>query len=637
MRRYPEYKEEPTLESKQESWIRGLDTLVSATQIRPDELAEAEDIMLVEDGKVQCPRDGQAYFGNSSGDRVTGLFNFYKSDGTKSLLRTVGTALQKYNSSTGDFDDVSGFTYTTGLNTNAITAYDSLYICNGTDKLTKYDGSSITSYTEISAPDAPTVARTAGSAGTYTFSYKITAVTAVGETTASTAGTQTLSVGTLDTDNYLTVSWSAVTDATGYNVYGRTDGNWKFIVYLEGNGSVSYIDKGAVTPQDSFPPPEGNTTGGPVGKYIDVYKDSLFILGDPNNPSRLYYSGGGDHITDFTIAGGGGFIDISKNDGQVGTGLKLFKNSMLVFKEDSVYQFSFTTDGLPSVTQVTSAVGCIAPRSIIAVENDIFFAARRGIFTIGNESGFAFDVLRTNELSARVRPIYMTIDQAYIQNISAIYATAQDANLVIFAYTPSGGTTNSKAIVFDRERTGWYRWNGINANCFVTYRSTTGVARFLYGDDTSGYVCEILTGSQDFGTAIHGHFKLKAENFKSGARYKTLKDIDIILRNPTGSVLMNVIKEGVTTAHTANITTISPSINMGHYVMAEFLLGESYGTGVSAQDDNLLKTFKNVNIGGRAFQLEFDNNSNASFTLLYAGMRAKQKSVGYRESGDIVS
>ena len=108
------------LVSQQEKWIRGLNTLVSNTQIRDDELSSATDIQLVEDGKVQCPRDGQDYFGSSTGSRVTGLFAYYKSDGTRELLRTTATALRKYNSGTQAWDAVSGFTYTTGLNTNAV-------------------------------------------------------------------------------------------------------------------------------------------------------------------------------------------------------------------------------------------------------------------------------------------------------------------------------------------------------------------------------------------------------------------------------------------------------------------------------------------------------------------------------------
>ena len=46
-------RKEKLLISKQKRWIRGLNTLVSDTQIRPDELSEATDIQLVEDGKIQ--------------------------------------------------------------------------------------------------------------------------------------------------------------------------------------------------------------------------------------------------------------------------------------------------------------------------------------------------------------------------------------------------------------------------------------------------------------------------------------------------------------------------------------------------------------------------------------------------------
>lgn len=112
MRIYQKQKrKQDLLISKQNRWIRGLNTLVSNTQIRPDELAEATDIMLVEDGKVQCPREGQDYYGTESGNRVSGLFAFYKSDGTKQLIRVAQSNLQKYNTSTGGWDNIEGKTY----------------------------------------------------------------------------------------------------------------------------------------------------------------------------------------------------------------------------------------------------------------------------------------------------------------------------------------------------------------------------------------------------------------------------------------------------------------------------------------------------------------------------------------------
>lgn len=627
------------LTATQDKWPRGLNLLVSKSEIRPDELTSATDIQLVEDGKIQCPRDGQDYFGNdTSGSRITGLLPFYKSDGTKELLAMVGTTVKKYNSSTSGWDSVTGYTYTTTLNANGVTAYDRLYLVNGTDPLTYYDGTNITTFTAISAPNAPTVTRT-GSSGSYTFSYKITAVTAAGETNASSAGSTTLNQATLDTSSYMTVTWSSVTNATGYNVYGRKDGSWTFITYLEGNTSTTYVDKGTVTPSPVFTPPEGNTTGGVTGKYIELYKDSLFVYGDPDNPSRLYYSAGGDLINDFTVGSGGGFIDISKNDGQIGTGIKVFKDSLIIFKEDSIYKFAFDTSGLPSVTQVNPAIGCIAPRSVVALDNDLIFASRVGFSTLGNSPGFAFDVLRVNEQSARVRSEYKAIAPAYIDNIAGIYVNDSTKKLVIFSYTPSGSTTNTKAMVLDTERGGWYIWTNIQANCWAIYRGSDEVTHYLYGDDNSGRIKEILTGTDDFGTAIQGSFGLKAEDFDDIARYKTIRDVSAVLRRPTGTVNMSLVVDGSTTAFSSNITTVRPSINFGHFIWSEFLLGESSGSGaITTSDEIVLRTRKNINQLGKTFELQFDNGTGgASFVLLGIKMTARARSERYRAVSDLIT
>ena len=636
MRLYPTSKDKrKEVVEQMDTWIRGLNTLVSNTQIKPNELSEATDVQLVEDGKIQVPRDGQSYYGEESGSKVTGIFPYYKSDGTNQLIRMSGTTLQKYNA--GSWNDIGGFAYTTGLNTEAVTAFDELFIVNGTDNLTKYDGSSVTSFTAISAPSAPTVTRTAGSAGTYTYSYKITAVTAVGETVASTADSETLDKTSLDSSNYFTITWSAVASAVGYNLYGRKDGQWYYMAYLEGNGSTTYIDKGTVTPAEAFTPPEGNTTGGPKGRYIAVYKDSLFLLGDPDNPSRLYYSAGGDLISDFTVGSGGGFLDVSKNDGQKGTGLKVFKDSLIIFKRSSIYQFSFSTSGLPQIEQVSAAVGAVNQRGITTVENDIFFVSDRGIFTIGNEAGFAFDVLRTNELSAKVRSLFQAIAADRIEDVSTIYATESNTNLVIFSYTPTGGSTNSEALVYDRERLGWLKWTNISANCWTNYRESGGAGKVLYGDDGSGYVKQILVGSDDFGSSISATIRMRAIDFGLPANYKTLKDIDVKLRSPTGSITMNIIKDGVQTVETLPLTTIAPSVNFAHYLFTGFTFSDSTGTGVSVADDNILKTKRSLNIEGISYLIEFKNISSSSFVILYVGMTAKPKSVRYRKSADLIA
>lgn len=618
-------------------WTRGENELVSSYKVKPEEVAQLVDCQLTEDGSIQFPRDGQAYYGGTSGSKVTGVFSYYKSDGTKELIRMSGTTLQKKN---GDsWTNITGKTYTTTLDTNGVMAYDRLYLVNGIDALSYYDGSVIQTFTAISAPTGPSVSRTGGSVGSYTFSYKVTAVTNIGETLPTAAATATANQATLDTSVYMTFSWTAATNAVGYNVYGRKDGSWYFMKYIEGNSSTSYADKGTDTPNELFTPPDSNSTGGPVGTQIELYKDSLFIIGDPSNPSRLYYSGGGDKINDFSVTNGGGFVDINKNDGQKGTGLKVFKNTILVFKEDSIYQFSFATTGSPQVVQVTPAVGCVSGRSIVAVENDIFFAHLRGIFSIGNEQGFAIDVLRSNEISQKERPTWRSIAPDRYDSISAVYATKNNVNLIIFSYTPTGSSYNSKAIVYDRERLGWYKWNNIQANSWTNYIDSSGDLHVLYGDDNSGYVKEVLTGSDDFGTPISGYAYLRSESFEDPTVYKKLKDVSVVLRNPVGSANMSIVADGMSTVYQTNINTISPSINFGHYVWSEFLFGESYGTGsVTTSDEVVLRTKRNINSVAKMFQLRFDNGSSgASFVLMGVKLVAKPKSERYRKVTDLIT
>lgn len=512
-------------------------------------------------------------------------------------------------------------------------------MANGTDNLTYYDGSSVTTFTDLDTPTGLSVTRT-GTDGTYTMSYRVSAVSATGETLACDAITKTAAVATPTTTAYMSLAWTAVTGAIGYNIYGRTSGHEKFLKYVEGQTTVAYDDKGTETESTVFTLPEADTTAGPTGSYISLYKDSLFIAGDWLSPSRLYYSAGGDRIHDFSVANGGGFIDINKNDGQRITGMIVFKNSLLVFKEDSIYQFEFATSGLPQVTQVNPAVGCIAPRSIVAVENDVFFASRRGVFTIGNEAGFAFDVLRTNELSSRVRSVFQTIDEGHLGDISAVYATKSNVNLVVFSYTPSGSDYNSKAIVYDRERLAWYKWSNIRANCWVNWVDTSGVTRVLYGDDFSGYVKEILTGTTDFGSYIQGTVTMKSVDFGEGLdTYKKLKDVSAVLREPTGQVTMTILKDGAETQTTMNISTVNPMINWGHYIFTDFLFMDSYGTGaVTSSDDIVLRTKRNLNYEGKAFQLSFTNGiGGSSFTLLQSTMLAKPRSIRYRVSTDLIS
>lgn len=84
-------------------------------------------------------------------------------------------------------------------------------------------------------------------AGTY--SYKVTAINAAGETLASIAAEVVVGAGTAT--NRTQVNWTAVAGATGYKVYGRTGGAELLMATV--GAVVLWIDDGSVAPAGALP------------------------------------------------------------------------------------------------------------------------------------------------------------------------------------------------------------------------------------------------------------------------------------------------------------------------------------------------------------------------------------------------
>jgi hypothetical protein len=77
---------------------------------------------------------------------------------------------------------------------------------------------SVGGVTGPSTPSAPTVTPT-GTTGSTSYSYAIVAIDASGQSAASLATQTTTGNATLSATNYNTISWSAVSNATSYNIY----------------------------------------------------------------------------------------------------------------------------------------------------------------------------------------------------------------------------------------------------------------------------------------------------------------------------------------------------------------------------------------------------------------------------------
>jgi hypothetical protein len=524
-------------------WNRGLNTLVNATKIDEKELAVANNVILEDEG-VPNKRWGTATYGDDSGGTLTtGLFTYNDdANGIAELLKIEDGIFKKLQSD-NSWDIVSGASFTSGVETTGVQLNDVLYLSNGTDDLTKYDGAELTSFTEIAAPSFTSAFRsTSLLSGENLYSYRVTALNGVGETLAAAAATVATEAPREDwsgfgSEYFVTINWTPSTGATGYNIYGVKGA---FETYLDtiDTGATSYKDYGITTPSDFFILPDGNTTTGPKGKYITSFKSSLILTGDPTEPSRVHYSAGLDKPDSFLISDGGGYIDISKgaDDGPI-KGQSEFQNKTIIFKERSVWQLDFTTGEIPALANLVLGRGGLSHRAILPVENDLFYVGEKkgggpAIYVLGNEPNF-FTILRTNELSSKVRPDLKALVPANYEKANSVYYDGR----YIFFYTDGSATTNNRAIVYDRERVGFTKWLDVYARDAKVFYDSSGTGRLVFTDESDNRITQMSDSyDDDKGTAIEWKYRTKTEQFKAIYTFKRFTEARMQLRNITGEV-----------------------------------------------------------------------------------------------------
>ena len=130
-------------------------------------------------------------------------------------------------------------------------------------------------------------------------------------------------------------------------------------------------------------------------KYSQMIGSRLFVGNvriDPENnsedhPDWIVYSESG--MPDILPAVN--FIQIKDQQGGVITGLNKILDSLVVFMSRGVFRLDVGSGMTPSdfiLMEAEKNVGCIAPRSIIAVKDNLFFASNDGIYQISPDFRF---------------------------------------------------------------------------------------------------------------------------------------------------------------------------------------------------------------------------------------------------------
>jgi len=543
----------------------GLNNLISDALIKDTEASDLLNIEFVESG---CPakRRGCTQVGDTVGSNVKGLGAYYKADGTKELLARMGTGLRKFNGSV--WTAITGVTFT-DIDTNFVQARDSVYLHNGTDQMTVYAGST------CSQP-------TTGVVGKFGIFY---------------AGVHVVSGNTNFPSRVYLSNPANASDFTGSSGTASA------------GGSSTLTDSTKAWGVNDFASQTIKITAGTgAGQTRTIASNTATVI-----TTATAWTTQPDNTSVYTIASGN-YIDISKDDGDKIMGLGKWGEYLIVFKERSTYQLSFDTSGIPIVKNLGLGVGCVSHRSVETVDNDLYFLSRNGVRVLGNEPNY-YNVIRTNELSARVFTEIDTLADAYASKASAIFFDYK-----YFLSIPQGGTTtNNVILVYDKRYTSWSKWTGISANCFTTFIDSSNVESLYCASDTTGKVAKLLTNYSDMGTAINSYWVSKNFDFKNFDRNKRFTDATFAFRKIAGSVKVDFIVDGETTVKTISLGSSSASGGIGTDLIGYTLLGQDGGsttsTGFTGQSEQFRVRLNNK----KGFQLKIKVSNavnNETFTLL---------------------
>lgn len=384
----------------------------------------------------------------------------------------------------------------------------------------------------------------------------------------------------------------------------------------------------------------------PKAKFSVYYQSKHIASGVEGQPSRLYISNL-TNASDFTVTTGGtqpqpdntndaengnpnvpgattfagtpalteaNVIDIRKNDGDKITGLAVFQDVLIVFKERSIYQVTFDTSGNPTVTPITYATGCVSHKSIVNVENDVYFMSREGMRVLGNEPQFD-TAIRTQVLSIRVQPIIDSINKAQYPLCNAVYFD----NKYIMGHPTGTSASISKCLVYDRRFQAYTVWSSFNARDMVKFINTNNEEDLYFLDTAGTQVYKRVAGTyNDNGSAIEAYVVSKAQDLGNPDITKFWVDIRLIFRRLSGQVQLTVYSDDNVTVGTATIGS-GATRGMGLNILGSFLLGDD---GEDTSTDNSSTFVDNpqsigLNLDSRTMKFKIYNNRvNENFVLL---------------------
>jgi hypothetical protein len=267
----------------------------------------------------------------------------------------------------------------------------------------------------------------------------------------------------------------------------------------------------------------------PVCHYVINHKGRLWLTGDPNHPSRVYYSKT-LHPESFPALY---YWDIGEDDGTICTALNINLGMLVIFKNYATWVISGDTPVGTSADMVLEnanpIVGCISFKTMAHAGNDLLFLSPNlGVQRLHRVILASTETMDVDALSDKIDTTIKGLNETYLQ-----YACAEVFDHKYHLFVPDGASQTSNNIALpldlrdinpDDEKTiRWTKYTGMNfASCTLIY--DTDGDRLICGTNAgTGYLYDFGVGNTDDGTLIEAYAYTKNHEIGDFSRSKTLR------------------------------------------------------------------------------------------------------------------
>lgn len=268
------------------------------------------------------------------------------------------------------------------------------------------------------------------------------------------------------------------------------------VVFCNGLGKASFNGNATVTAI--------NDADGPSGAFATNYKDRIYVAGSNGTDASGFRNGSPTRVS-FSDLGDGtswdinNFFDVESKNGAYITGLREYKENLLIFKIGETFAYN-----IASLNQLSSSVGAYNHYVVQEVNGLLYTFCPSGVYE-GNGSSWRRISDPIKEYIDQFIPSYDTVNRT-ITNCSA--GTIDNQYWLYIGNVTSPETRTGVVLVYDTEKQNWTTFDGFaNVLNFTTSNTirygnnTPQGVDMMFWSDNAGKIFKMF-GTKYYNTAL---------------------------------------------------------------------------------------------------------------------------------------